>query len=94
MQDSSIPLVKVPISEARQKLLELVRRIKADQALRIQITLRGEVAAELRAYSPAPAPGVAAQRLRELMGRLPPHRGRKRAVSERVKAELYGKLRS
>ena len=85
--------MKVTVTEARQKLPELVRRVKADADLRVQITVHGDVAAELRACSPEPPPGRAAKRLRELMAELPAHRGPERRVSESVNEHLYGKRR-
>ena len=85
--------MKLTVTEARQKLPELVRRVKADGGLRVQITVHGEVAAELRACPPEPPPGAAARRLRELMAKLPAQRGRTRNISEEVNQHLYGKAR-
>lgn len=83
--------MKISISEARQKLPELVRRVNADNDLRVLITVHGDVTAELRSHFPDPPPGAAARRLRELMAELPARRGRKGRVSERVSKTLYGK---
>ena len=81
--------MKVTVTEARQKLPELVRRVREDSDLRVQITVHGNVAAELRASSPGPPPGAAARRLRELMSELPAIHGPKRKVSESVNEHLY-----
>lgn len=81
----------ISISEARQKLPELVGRVRRDPGTTIQITLRDEVVAELRA--PDPEPGAAARKLLEVMERFPNARGRKTAVSSRVKEHLYGERR-
>lgn len=81
--------MKVPISEARRRLPELVRQVRKDAGTSVQITVRGEVVAELRAAQPEPEPGAAAKKLLELMAKLPKHRGRKTRVSSRVKAHLY-----
>ncbi|MCP3957975.1 MAG: hypothetical protein GY719_08995 [bacterium] len=83
--------MKVTVTEARQTLPELVRRVKADADLRVQITVHGDVAAELRSCSPEPPRGAAANRLRELMAELPAHEGPGRSVSESVNEHLYGK---
>ena len=85
------PSMKVTITEARRRLPELVHRVKVDDGLRVQITVHGDVAAELRSCPGDPPLGAAAQRLRELMAELPPHRGRKRNISEQVNQHLYGK---
>ena len=69
--------VKLSVSEARQRLPELVRRVRSEEGLRIQITVHGTVAAELRASPPEPRPGEAAERLLALMERLPKSTGRK-----------------
>ncbi len=85
--------MKITISKARQKLPELVRRVKEDGDLRVQITVHGNVAAELRGCPLEPPPGAAAKRLRELMAELPAHRGSKRNISEQVNQHLYGKIK-
>ena len=83
--------MRVTVTEARKRLPELVRRVKDDADLQVQITVHGDVAAELRAYSPGPPPGEAARRLQALMAELPAHEGPRRRVSEEVGAHLYGK---
>jgi antitoxin (DNA-binding transcriptional repressor) of toxin-antitoxin stability system len=83
--------MKLSISEARRRLPELVRRVKQDRGSVVQITVRDEVVAELRAALPEPAPGAAARALLELAQRLPkPRRGRPTDVSAHVKEYLYG----
>lgn len=83
--------MKVTVTEARQRLPELVRRVKGDADFRVQITVHGDVAAELRASPKAAPAGAAARRLKEVMAQLPEHSGKKRRVSERVNEHLYGK---
>ncbi|MGH7793292.1 MAG: hypothetical protein ACREQ2_00080 [Candidatus Binatia bacterium] len=82
--------MKLSISEARKRLPELVRQVRQDAGAKIEITVRDEVVAELRATLPEPEPGVAAKKLVQLMRRLPERRGRKTRVSEHVKDHLYG----
>jgi antitoxin (DNA-binding transcriptional repressor) of toxin-antitoxin stability system len=82
--------MKLSISEARKRLPELVRHVHKDPGSAVQITVRDEVVAELRAPLPEPEPGAAAKKLVELMRKLPKHRGRKTDVSTRVKDYLYG----
>jgi antitoxin (DNA-binding transcriptional repressor) of toxin-antitoxin stability system len=84
-----IPM-KLSISEARKRLPELVRQVRKDAGARVEITVRDEVVAELRATLPEPEPGAAAKKLVQLMRRLPKYRGRKMKVSEHVKEHLYG----
>jgi antitoxin (DNA-binding transcriptional repressor) of toxin-antitoxin stability system len=88
-------VTRVSISEARRRLPQLVRQVKRDRGSVVQIMVRNEVAAELRAALPDPAPGAAARALLELAGRLPKprRRGRQRDVSVRVKDYLYGRRR-
>jgi hypothetical protein len=57
----------------------------------VQITVRDEVVAELRAALPQPEPGAAAKALLELMQKLPKHRGPRRNISGHVKDHLYGR---
>lgn len=83
--------MKLPISEARRRLPELVRQVRKDPGSAVQITVRDEVVAELRAALPEPEPGAAARALRELMRKLPRRRGQTVAVSDRVKDHLYGR---
>ena len=82
--------MKLPISEARKRLPELVRQVRKDSGAKIEITVREEVVAELRGALPEPEPGAAARKLVELTRRLPKHRGRKTSVSARIKDHLYG----
>jgi antitoxin (DNA-binding transcriptional repressor) of toxin-antitoxin stability system len=81
--------MKVSISEARKNLPKLVRQVKQDRGSVVQITVRDEVVAELRAA--LPEPGAAARALLELMQKLPKHRGPRRNISGRVKNHLYGR---
>ena len=82
--------MKLSISEARRRLPELVRQVRQDPGATVQITVRDEVVAELRAALPEPEPGAAARALLELARRLPRRRGRQTDVSTRVKDHLYG----
>jgi antitoxin (DNA-binding transcriptional repressor) of toxin-antitoxin stability system len=82
--------MRLSISEARKRLPELVRQVRKDAGTRVEITVRDEVVAELRAALPEPEPGAAAKKLVALMRRLPPHRGKKTDTSTRVKEQLYG----
>jgi antitoxin (DNA-binding transcriptional repressor) of toxin-antitoxin stability system len=85
--------MKLSISEARRRLPELVRQVRKDAGATVQITVRDEVVAELRAALPEPEPGAAARALLELARKLPRarrRRGRPRDVSARVKEYLYG----
>ena len=82
--------MKLSISEARRRLLELVRQVRKDAGAKVEITVRDEVVAELRATLPEPEPGAAARKLVQLMRKLPKHRGRKTNVSEHIKEHLYG----
>jgi len=81
--------MKLSISEARRRLPELVRQVRKDAGATVQITVRDEVVAELRAALPEPEPGAAARKLLELMRKLPKQRGRKSDTSSRVKEYLY-----
>jgi antitoxin (DNA-binding transcriptional repressor) of toxin-antitoxin stability system len=82
--------MRLSISEARKRLPELVRQVRKDAGAKVEITVRDEVVAELRATLPEPEPGAAAKKLVQLMRRLPKHRGRKTNISGRVKEHLYG----
>lgn len=82
--------MKLSISEARKRLPELVRQVRKDAGARVEIMVRGEVVAELRAALPEPEPGAAAKKLVQLMRRLPKHRRSKTYVSRHVKEHLYG----
>jgi antitoxin (DNA-binding transcriptional repressor) of toxin-antitoxin stability system len=85
--------MKVPISEARRRLPELVRHVKQDRGSVVQITVRDEVVAELRAALPEPEPGAAARALLELAQKLPkrPRRGRPTDISAHKNEYLYGR---
>ncbi len=83
--------MKLSISEVRRRLPALVRQIRRDGDTRVQITVREEVVAELRAAQPQPEPGSAAKRLLELVGRLPKCRGHKFNTSSQIKKYLYGR---
>jgi antitoxin (DNA-binding transcriptional repressor) of toxin-antitoxin stability system len=82
--------MRLSISEARKRLPELVRQVRKDAGAKVEITVRDEVVAELRATLPEPEPGAAAKKLVQLMRKLPKHRGRKTNISGRVKEHLYG----
>jgi antitoxin (DNA-binding transcriptional repressor) of toxin-antitoxin stability system len=82
--------MKLSISETRKRLPELVRHIRKDSGETIQITVREEVVAELRAAVPEPEPGLAAKKLLRLMRKMPKHRSRKVNVSGHMKDYLYG----
>ncbi|MBI3001552.1 MAG: hypothetical protein HYY46_24315 [Deltaproteobacteria bacterium] len=82
--------MKLSISEARKRLPELVRQVRKDAGAKVEITVRDEVVAELRAALPEPEPGAAAKKLLDIMRRLPKHRGRKTDISAHVKEHLYG----
>ncbi|OGW60404.1 MAG: hypothetical protein A2V83_03985 [Nitrospirae bacterium RBG_16_64_22] len=83
--------MKISISEARRRLPELVRRVRKGGDAAVRITVHDEVVAELRAALPEPEPGAAAQKLLDLMEKLPKHKGRKRSISSSVKEHLYGR---
>ena len=82
--------MKLSISEARRQLPALVRQVRRDSGVRVEITVHNEVVAELRAVQPEPEPGAAAQSLLRLMKKLPKPRGRKLSISSHVKTHLYG----
>ena len=84
-------MTRVSISEARRRLPELVRQVNQDRGSVVQITVRDEIVAELRAALPEPEPGAAARALLELAQKLPKHRGRRRNISGHVKEHLYGR---
>lgn len=83
--------MKISISEARRRLPQLVRQVRQDRGSVVQITVRDEVVAELRAALPEPEPGAAAQALLELMRKLPKHRRPRRNISGHVKQYLYAR---
>ncbi len=85
-------MTRVSISEARRRLPELVRQVKQDRGSVVQITVRDEVVAELRAALTDPEPGAAARALLELARKLPkPRKGRPTDVSAHVKDYLYSR---
>ena len=69
--------MKLPITEARRRLPELVRQIRKDPGSTVQITVRDEVVAELRAALPEPEPGATGRALLEALRKLPKRRGRR-----------------
>jgi len=83
--------MKISISEARRRLPELVRQVRKDAGMSVQITVRDEVVAELRAALPEPEPGAAVRKLLELMQKLPKRQGRRTDISSHVKDHLYGR---
>lgn len=86
--------MKLPISEARRRLPELVRQVRKDPGTVVQITVRDEVVAELRTALPEPEPGAAARALLELARKVPRarrRRGRPTDVSAHAKEYLYGR---
>ncbi len=83
-------LLKIPISEARRRLPELVRKVQKDTGITVQITVHEEIVAELRGAFPEPKPGEAARKLRDLMQTLPKRPGRKLDTSKHAKDYLYG----
>lgn len=86
-------MTRVSISEARRRLPELVRQVKQDRGAVVQITLRDEVVAELRAALPEPEPGAAARALLDMARKLPKPRklGRPSDVSAHVNDYLHGR---
>jgi antitoxin (DNA-binding transcriptional repressor) of toxin-antitoxin stability system len=81
--------MKLSISETRKRLPQLVRHIRKDKGAKVEITVREEVVAELRAALPEPEPGLAAKKLLDLMRRMPKSRRRKVNISGSVKDHLY-----
>jgi antitoxin (DNA-binding transcriptional repressor) of toxin-antitoxin stability system len=71
-------------------LSELVRKVREDAGVRLQITVREEVVAELRGALPEPKPGAAAKKLLDLMQTLPKPRGKKHDTSRHTREYLYG----
>jgi len=82
--------MKLSISEARKRLPELVRTVGKDAGVKVEITVRDEVVAELRGAVPEPLPGAAAKKLLQVMRKLSKHHGRKTKSSEHVKQHRYG----
>ena len=85
--------MRITVSEARRLLPALLKRVHDDPTLRVEITVRDEPLAELRAVTPHPQPGEAVERLLELRTRLAksaPQVEGPTDVSERVDGHLYG----
>lgn len=84
--------MKLSISEARKRLPELVRQMRKNPDATVQITVRDEPVAELRAVTTGPEPGEAARKLLELRRKLAKKgvKGRRTDISNRVKEHLYG----
>ena len=81
--------MKLSISETRRRLPERVRRVRKSAGVKVEITVRNQVVAELRPALPEAEPGAAAKKLLNLMRKLPKRRGAKSNVSGRVKEYLY-----
>lgn len=86
--------MKISISEARSRLPELVRKVRRDPERRVLIMVHNEVAAELRAPQPEPAPGAAVKKLLDVMAKLPRRSLKKGTVSSHVKEYLYERPKS
>jgi antitoxin (DNA-binding transcriptional repressor) of toxin-antitoxin stability system len=84
--------MKLSITEARKRLPELVRQVRKDAGAKVEITVRDEIVAELRAVQPGPEPGLAARKLLELRKKLAKKgmKSRRTDVSSHVKEHLYG----
>ncbi len=84
--------MRVTVTEARRLLPALLKKVHDDPNLRVEITVRDEPGAELRATPPSPAPGEAVRRLLELRARLADTlpAGNPEDVSFRMKDHLYG----
>jgi len=82
----------ISISDARRQFSRLVKQLRRNPHTIFTLTVRGEVAAELRAVLPGPEPGLAARRLLEIMARLPKPRSKARTnISAHVNQSLYGR---
>ncbi len=84
--------MKIPVSEARRQLAGLLKTIQKDPRATIQITVRDEIVAELRAPQPGTKPGEAAKKLLNLRKKFA-RRGitaQRPDISVRVKDHLYG----
>ena len=77
---------------ARSRLPELVRQVRRDAcAATVQITVRDEIVAELRAALPEPEPGGLGRALLEALRRLArTPRGRRIDVAARAEEHPYG----
>lgn len=82
--------MQVPISEARAKLPQLIKKIQRNPSLTYEITVHHEVVAELKAPPQLSEGGETAKRLLAIMKQLPKPRSRKKVrVSENIKKYLY-----
>ncbi len=81
------PMTRRAFCETRRRLPELVRMLRKDAGAKVEITVHGQVVAELHAAAPEPEPGAAARKLLALMKRLPKPRGRRTRLSTRVSPE-------
>ena len=77
--------MKLSISEARKRLPELVRQVRKDAGAKVEIMVRDEVVAELRAALPEPEPGAAAKKLVELIAGSLNTKGEKRTYPRTLK---------
>jgi antitoxin (DNA-binding transcriptional repressor) of toxin-antitoxin stability system len=84
-------MTRVSISEARRRLPALVRQVKEDPGSVVQIAVRDEVVAELRAALPEPEPGATGRALLAAIRKLPRRRGRRGDVSGHVDQHLHGR---
>ncbi len=83
--------VRIALTEARRQLPSLLKRLRADPRERIEITVRGEPVAELRALTSEPKPGEAARRLLALSRKFAKVKGLGfKDVSGHVDEHLYG----
>ncbi len=78
----------ISISEARKRLPGIIKSLKTSPDTVYQITVHGEVVAEIRT-PPKIKPGEAAARLLALRKRLGPKKYSTKPVSENIKKYLY-----
>jgi hypothetical protein len=64
--------MRIPISEARARLPQLIKQLREDPSLRYEITVRQEIVAELRSPVQLPQGGEAAKQLLAIIDQLPP----------------------
>lgn len=86
--------MKLSISDTRRRLPELVRQLQKSGRGTIEITVRGQVVAELRGKVEGPARDDGAAQLLKLMDKMPKFRRKKINVSGQIYKYLYGNLRS
>jgi antitoxin (DNA-binding transcriptional repressor) of toxin-antitoxin stability system len=79
----------IPISKARQKLPSIIKSLKKSPDIIYQVTVHGEVVAEIKSPAVINA-GDAAARLLTLRRRVKKGAGPTVAVSENIKDHLYG----